>query len=179
MAASKAEYERWRAEQPKTWLNRRSRPGLGARPRLRRVSAYDQGNKGRSSGEQGEAEMWKWMVLPLAAGLAAGCASSPPPPVAQSSPPPPVAQTSYATPAPDIAPKPEKVAEPAPKKASQCHAFSDACGVVPVYHAPDSQSTAANSQGTAGQKPEKAAEPAADKAPPCHVFSDPCGVVQR
>jgi len=59
--------------------------------------------------------MWKWMVLPLTAGLV-GCASSSPPPVTQ---------TSYANPAPDIAPKPEKAVEPAPKKASQCRVFSD------------------------------------------------------
>jgi hypothetical protein len=107
--------------------------------------------------------MWKWMVLPLTAGLAAGCASSPQPPVTQ---------TSYANPAPDIAQKPEKVVEPAPKKASPCRVFSDPCGVVPVYHAPDSQ-------GTVAQKPEKAAEPVPDKASPCRVFSDPCGVVPR
>ena len=107
--------------------------------------------------------MWKWMVLPLTAGLAAGCASGPPPPATQ---------TSYANPAPDIAQKPEKVVEPAPKKASQCRVFSDPCGVVPVYVPP-------GSQGTAAQKPEKAAEPVPDKASQCRVFSDPCGVVPR
>jgi hypothetical protein len=112
--------------------------------------------------------MWKWMVLLLTAGLAAGCASSPPPPVTQ---------TSYANPAPDIAQKPEKVVEPAPKKASQCRVFSDPCGVVPVYAAqkPDK----AVEPTPEAQKPGKAAEPVPDKASQCRVFSDPCGVVPR
>lgn len=119
--------------------------------------------------------MWKWMVLPLTAGLV-GCASSSPPPVTQ---------TSYANPAPDIAPKPEKAVEPAPKKASQCRVFSEPCGVVPVYHVPDYQGTAARKPEKAvepaseAQKPGKAAEPVADKASQCRVFSDPCGVVPR
>ena len=122
--------------------------------------------------------MWKWMVLALTAGLAAGCASSPAPPVTQ---------TSYANPAPDIAQKPEKVVEPAPVKTSQCRVFSDPCGVVPVYshHAPDNQGTAAQKPEKAvesapeAQKPGKAAEPVPDKASQCRVFSDPCGVVPR
>jgi hypothetical protein len=112
--------------------------------------------------------MWKWMVLALTAGLAAGCASSPPPPVTQ---------TSFANPAPDTAQKPEKVVEPAPKKASQCRVFSDPCGVVPVY-APQKAEKSVESASEA-QKPGKAAESAPDKAPPCRVFSDPCGVVPR